>query len=114
MRPSKSPCRAPVLFMKKKDRSLCLCVDYCGLNKITQKDHYLILLVSNLLDAPKQAQVYSKIDLCSTYHLVKIAEGDKWKTIFHTHYSSYKWLVMLFRLTNAPSVTNFIWTYLHE
>ena len=103
IRPSKSPCGAPVLFVKKKDGSLRLCVDYWGLNRITHKDRYPIPLIMDLLDAPIKARVYSKIDLRSAYHLVRIVEGDKWKTIFRTHYSLYEWLVMPFGLSNAPS-----------
>jgi len=59
------------------DGPLRLCVDYCGLNRITQKDRYPISLLTDLLDAPKKAQIYTKIDLRSAYHLVQIAEGDK-------------------------------------
>ena len=103
IRPSNSSCRAPVLFVKKKDGSLWLYVDYCGLNKLTWKDRYPIPLLSDLLDAPNKAQIYSKIDLKSTYHLVCIASGDKWKTTFRTHYSSFEWLVISFGLSNAPS-----------
>jgi len=99
-----SSCGAPVLFVKKKDSLLYLYINYQGLNKITSKDKYLIPLVSDLLDAPKKARIYTKIDLCSAYHLVCIAEGDKWKTTFRTKYSSYEWLVMLFGLANTPSV----------
>jgi len=101
--PSKSPCGALVLFVKKKDRFLHLCIDYWGLNKITQKDRYPIPLISDLVDAPKKARVYSKIDLHSAYHLVRITEGEEWKTAFCTRYRSYEWLVMPFGLTNAPS-----------
>jgi len=57
-------------------------MDYCGLNKITQKNCYPIPLISDLLDAPKKARVYTKIDLRNTYHLVHIAEGNEWKTAF--------------------------------
>jgi len=92
-----------VLFVKKKDGSLRLCVDYRGLNRITRKDRYPILLITDLLDASKKARVYSKIDLRSAYHLVRITEGDEWKTTFHTCYGSYEWLVMPFGLSNAPS-----------
>jgi len=67
---SSSPCGAPVLFVRKKNGSLRLCVDYRGLNKMTQKDCYPIPLLSDLLDAPNKARVYSKIDLRSAYHLV--------------------------------------------
>ena len=89
------------LFIKKKDGSLQLCVDYRGLNKISKKDRYPLPLISDLLDSPSQAKVYTKIDLRHAYHLVRIAEGDEWKTAFHTCYSSYEWQVMPFGLTNA-------------
>ena len=101
--PSKSPYGAPVLFVKKKDGILHLCIDYRGLNQITYKDWYPIPLLNNLLDAPIKARVYSKIDLKSAYHLVHIAKGDEWKTTFHTRYGSFEWLMMPFGLSNAPS-----------
>ncbi|CDO68992.1 hypothetical protein BN946_scf184762.g8 [Trametes cinnabarina] len=82
IRPSNSPCGAPVLFVKKKDSSLCLCVDYQGLNKITRKDRYPLPLVSDLLDTPRKARIYTKIDLRHAYNLVRIAPGDEWKTAF--------------------------------
>ena len=103
IRPTTSPHGAPVLFVKKKDGSLRLCVDYRGLNKITKKDRYPLPLLSDLLDAPRKASVYTKIDLRHAYHLVRIAEGDEWKTAFRTRYGSFEWLVMPFGLTNAPA-----------
>ena len=69
--------RAPVLFIKKKDGSLWLCVDFCRLNRITKKDWYPLPLISDLLDFPQKAHIYTKIDLWYAYHLVHIAEGDK-------------------------------------
>ncbi len=93
---------AIVLFVKKKDGSLHLYVDFCGLNHIFKKDRYLLLLISNLLDSPRKAQIYSNIDLCYAYHLVCIADGDEWKIIFRIRYGSFEWSVMLFGLTNAP------------
>jgi len=96
-----SPHNAPVLFVKKKDGSLHLCVDFHGLNHISKKDRYPLPLISNLLDLPHKAQVYSKIDLRHAYHLVHIANGDKWKTAFRTCYGSFEWSVMPFGLTNA-------------
>jgi hypothetical protein len=89
--------------MRKKDGSLQLCVDYRGLNKITKKDQYPLPLISDLLDTPWKARTYTKINLCHTYHLVCIAEGEEWKTTFHTHYGSFEWLVMTFGLSNAPA-----------
>ena len=101
--PTSSSLAAPVLFVKKKDGSLQLCVDYRGLNKLTRKDRYPLPLISNLLDSPSHAKIYTKIDLRHVYHLVRIADGDEWKTAFRTCYGSYEWLVMPFGLTNAPS-----------
>jgi len=103
IRPSQSSKGAPVLFVRKKNRALRLCVDYRGLNRITQKDKYPIPLVMDLLDAPKRARVYSKIDLRNAYHLVRIAAGDEWKTCFRTRYGAFEWLVMPFGLSNAPA-----------
>jgi len=101
--PTASSHTALVLFVKKKDGSLHLCIDFRGLNKITKKDHYPLPLISDLLDSPSCAKIYSKIDLRHAYHLVQIAPGDEWKTAFCTCYRSYKWLVMPFGLTNTPA-----------
>ena len=100
---STSTHRAPVLFVHKKDGSLRLCVDYRGLNKLTKKDRYPLPLISNLLNSPSKAKIYSKIDLCHTYHLVCIAEGDEWKTAFCMRYGSFEWNDMPFSLTNSPA-----------
>lgn len=78
LRSSSSPHGAPVLFVKKKDGSLRLCVDFRGLNQITKKDRYPLPLIADLLDSPSCAKVYTKIDLWSAYHLVRISEGDEW------------------------------------
>src|SRR5258706_267247 len=102
--PSKSPWGSPILFVKKKDGSLCLCMDFHALNRVTEKDRYPLPLISDLLMSPAPARIYSKIDLKHAYHLVHIAKGDEPKTTFHTHYGSYKWQVMPFRLSNAPAV----------
>ena len=103
IRRSKSPAGAPILFIKKKDGSLRLCVDYRGLNRVTKKNRYPIPLVSNLLDQLRDAKVYTKIDLRGAYNLVRIAEGDEWKTAFRTRYGHFEYLVMPFGLTNAPA-----------
>ena len=103
IRPSRSLGRAPVLFACKKDVSLRLCVNFRGLNKITKKDRYPLPHISDLLDSPRKARIYSKIDLRHAYHLVRIREGNEWKTAFHTHYGSFEWRVMPFGLTNAPA-----------
>ena len=101
--PSCSPGRAPVLFICKKDGSLHLCIDFCGLNKITKKDCYPLHRISDLLNSPQKARFYTKIDLRHAYHLVCIREGDEWKTAFCTCYSSFEWRVMPFGLMNAPA-----------
>ena len=103
IRPSVSPHGAPVLFVKKKDGSLRLCVDFRGLNKITKKDKYPLPRISDLLDRPRKAKIYTKIDLRHAFHLVRIREGDEWKTTFRTRYGSFEWTVMPFGLTNAPA-----------
>ena len=103
IRPSTSAHGAPILFVKKKDGSLRLCVDYRGLKKISKKDRYPLPLISDLLDAPGKARIYSKIDLRHAYHLVRIADGDEPKTTFRTRYGSFEWLVMPFGLSNAPT-----------
>ena len=101
--PSFSAHAAPVLFVHKKDSSLHLCIDFQGLNKITKKDRYPLPHICELLDALSHAKVYTKIDLWHAYHLVRIANGDEWKTSFWMYYGSYEWLVMPFGLTNAPA-----------
>ena len=88
--PTSSLYGTPVLFVKKKNGSLHLCVDFCSFNCISKKDCYPLLLISNLLDSPRKAWVYSKIDLHHAYHLVCIANGDKWKTAFRTCYGSFE------------------------
>ena len=100
--PSHSSHGAPILFIKKKDGSLWLFVDFWSLNKVTKKDCYPLPLIPDLLDAPWKARIYTKIDLQHVYHLVQIAKGDKCKMAFQTHYGSFEWLVMPFRLTNGP------------
>ena len=103
-RPSRSPAGSPILFVKKKDGSLRLCVDYRGLNKITVKNRYPLPLIPNLLDQLRTATHFTKIDLRGAYNLVRIREGDEWKTAFRTRYGHFEYLVMPFGLTNAPAV----------
>ena len=87
--PSKSPWGSPVLFVKKKDGSLHLCMDFHALNRVTEKDCYPLPLISDLLMSPTPTRIYSKIDLKHAYHLVCIAEGDEPKTAFHTHATAH-------------------------
>src|SRR6266478_2602868 len=101
--PTKSPWGSLVLFVKKKDGSLRLCVDFRALNKVMEKDRYPLPLITDLLNAPGPARIYTKIDLKHAYHLVRIAEGDKPKMAFQTCYGSFEWRVMPFGLSNAPA-----------
>lgn len=101
--PSKAPYGAPVLFQKKHDGSLRLCIDYPTLNKITIKNKYRIPLIADLFDQLGGACYFSKLDLRSGYYQVRISEGDEAKIACVTRYGSYEFLVMPFGLTNAPA-----------
>lgn len=104
IRPSVSPWGAPVIFVKKKDGSLRLCIDYRQLNKVTIKNRYLLPRIDDLFDQVKGAKVFSKIDLKSGYHQLRIQEDDIHKTMFQTRYGHYEFTVVPFGLTNAPSI----------
>ncbi|KAK3517148.1 hypothetical protein QTP86_003930, partial [Hemibagrus guttatus] len=104
IRPSTSPAAAGFFFVGKKDGGLRPCIDYRGLNAVTIRYPYPLPLVPAALEQLRGARVFTKLDLRSAYNLVRIREGDEWKTAFHTTHGHYEYCVMPFGLTNAPAV----------
>jgi hypothetical protein len=92
---------APILFVLKKDGSLCLYMDYRGLNAITKKNRHLLPLISETLDRLRRVTVFSVLDLKDAYYQIPIKQGDEWKTAFRTRYSHFEYNVMPFRLCNT-------------
>ena len=103
IRPSTSPWGDPVLFVKKKDKTLRLCIDYRQLNKVTIKNRYPLPRIDDLFNQLIGARVYSKIDLRTGYHQLRVRETNIPKTTFKTRYGHFEFTVMPFRLTNAPA-----------
>jgi hypothetical protein len=103
IRPSSSPWGAPVLFVQKKDGSQRMCVDYRSLNDITMKNKCPLPCIKDLFNQMRGARVFSKIDLRSGYHQMKIRPSDIPKTDFSTRYGLYEFTIMSFGLTNAPA-----------
>nr|GEW33968.1 putative reverse transcriptase domain-containing protein [Tanacetum cinerariifolium] len=104
IQPSSSPWGVPVLFVKKKDGSFCMCIDYRELNKLTVKNRYPLPKIDDLFDQRQGSQYFSKIDLRSSYHQLRVRKEDILKTAFRTRYGHFEFTVMPFGLTNSPAM----------
>ena len=100
---SKSLVGAPILFNKKSDGSLCLCIDYQGPNNLTIKNRYPLLLIIESLDRLGQLKRFTQLDLTNAYHQMRIKGDDKWKTAFQIRYGHFEYPVIPFKLSNAPA-----------
>lgn len=103
IQPSTSSAGAPILFTKKGDETLRLCVDYRDLNLITKKNRYPLPLISEALDRVIGAKIFTKLDIRAAYNRIRVREGDEWKTAFRSCYGHYKYRVMPFGVVNGPA-----------
>ena len=103
IRPNSSSCGSLIMMVPKKDGTWKMCVDYQALNKIMVKNRYPLPHIDDLLDQLKNVVYFTKLDLHSGYHQIKVAEQDAWKTAFKTKHGLFEWLVMSFGLCNAST-----------
>ena len=114
IRPSHSSWAAPVLFARKPDGSLRMCIDYRGLNKLTVKDRYPIPRIDDLLDILAGSSVFSLLDMAQGFRQIRINEDDVHKTAFNTRYGQFEWVVMPFGLTNCPAMLQRVMNMIFE
>ena len=103
IRVSSSSAASPVIFVKKPEGGLCLCIDYCGINNLTVKNHYLLPLIRETLNLMASSVIFIKLDIIATFNKLRMAEGEEWKTTMRTCYSLFEYLVMPFGLCEALS-----------
>jgi hypothetical protein len=101
--PRTSPCGSPIVLVPNKYGTWRMCVDFRGLNKTMVKNHYPLPRIDDLLDQLKYDNYFTKLDLKSGYHQIRIVEGDTWKTNFKTKQGLFEWMVTPFVICNAPS-----------
>jgi len=116
---SSSPVVAPILFEKRKDGGVRLCVDHRALNKVMVKNRYPLPLISEMLDRVREARIFTKLDLRGDFNLIRINEGDEYKTAFGTRYGQFQYQVMAFGLTKAPAtfqsyIDDCQWSYIDD
>ena len=117
IKPSVSPWSAPILFLKKNDGTLRMCIDYRQINKVTVKNKYPLPRIEALFDQLKGTGIFSKIDLRSGYYQLRVKDVDVTKTAFKTRYGHYEFLVMPFRLTNRvfrPYLDQFVVVFIDD
>ena len=100
---SSSSAAFSVIFIKKSEGDLCLCIDYCDLNNLTVKNHYSLSLIRETLNLLTLSVIFTKLNIIAAFNKLWMAEEKKWKTAMHTYYSLFKYLIMLFKLCEASS-----------
>ena len=108
---SSSSAAFSVIFVKKSESDLCLCVNYCDLNNLTVKNHYSLSLIDKTLNLLILSVIFTKLNIIAAFNKLQIAEGEKWKTAMRTYYSLFKYLIMFFKLCE---VSSFFQSYIND